>query len=229
MTQDVVNKLGTPVDRGYRLYSARCSGAVAVEAALTLAGQAYDLIEAETFDPAARESGDRVLAANPLRQVPTLVLPGGEVMTESAAILIRLAELHPSAALAPGPGDPARAQFLRWMSFVSAAIYALYWLKDDPSRLAPDPRAQPALVARTLARIADCWGVMERQLAPRRYILGDELSVLDLYVAVVSRFQPGRARFLAAEPGLAEVVRRVDADPRLADLWMDRMGPAVWS
>lgn len=210
---------------GYVLYGARGSGAVAVEAALTLAGQAYELIEAETFNPQAPESGDRVLDANPMRQVPALVLPGGEVMTESAAILIRLAELHPHARLAPGPDDVARAQFLRWMSFVSSAIYSLYWVKDEPSRLAPDASAQGALVERVLARVADCWGVMEGLVAPERYLLGDELSALDLYVAVVSRFRPRRARFYEVAPRMGEVMRRVDDDPRLRDLWMARMGP----
>ena len=66
------------------LYGAKGSGAVAVEAALRLIGQDYDLIEAYTFDPDDRESGDKVLAANPMRQVPALVLAGGEVATESA-------------------------------------------------------------------------------------------------------------------------------------------------
>jgi GST-like protein len=206
----------------YVLYGAQASGAVPVEAALTLIGAPYELIEAETFDPARRESGDRVLAANPMRQVPALVLPSGEVLTESAAILIWLAEQHPDARLAPLPGDPARGQFLRWMSFVSAAIYSLYWVKDDPSRLAPDPEAQPKLVGRTLDRIAACWGMMEAQTSPGRYILGHELTVLDLYVAVVSRFRPRRRRFYEAAPRLGEVVRRVDADPRLQKLWAAR-------
>ena len=211
---------------GYVLYGARGSGAVAVEAALTVAGQPYELIESYTWDQEHPESGDRVLAANPMRQVPALVLPGGEVMTESAAILIRLAELHPQARLGPGPEHPARGQFLRWMSFVSSAIYALYWVKDDPSRLVPDPAGHAALTKRTLARIAECWGIMERQVSTGRYILGDELTVLDLYVATVSRFRPRRRRFYEVAPGLGEVVRRVDADPRLAQLWTDRMGPA---
>ena len=39
------------------------------------------------------------------------------------------------------------------------------------------------------------WGVMEAQVRPRRYILGDDLSVLDLYVATASRWSPGRRRF----------------------------------
>jgi GST-like protein len=218
-----VNKLGIVVMAStYVLYGAQASGAVAVEAALTLIGAPYELIDAETFDPARRESGDRVLVANPMRQVPALVPPSGEVLTESAAILIWLAEQHPQARLAPVAGDPARGQFLRWMSFVSAAIYSLYWVKDDPSRLAPEPAAQDALVERTLDRITECWGMMERQTSPGRYILGDELSVLDLYVTVVSRFRPRRRRFYAVAPRLGEVVRRVDADPRLQALWAAR-------
>jgi GST-like protein len=208
---------------GYVVYGAAGSGSVPVEAALTLIGRPYELIDAVTWDQDDPASGDKVLAANPMRQVPALVLPGAEVITESAAILIRLAELHPQARLAPGPADPARGQFLRWMSFVSAAIYSLYWVKDDASRLVPDPAGHRALEDRTLARIAECWGIMDRQVSPGRYILGEELSVLDLYVAVVSRFRPRRRRFYEVAPQMAEVVRRVDADPRLAALWAARL------
>ena len=207
---------------GYLLYSDAGSGAVAVEAALTIAGQAYERVEAPTSEPGDAAGGDRVLAVNPLRQVPALVLPGGTLMTESAAILIHLGERFPDSGLAPAPHDPRRPAFLRWMAFVSAAIYSLYWVKDDPARLAPDPAAQPALVARSLARISECWGIMERQVRPGRYILGDELTALDLYVTVVSRFNPRRRRFYEVAPGLGAVVRRVDADPRLAALWAER-------
>jgi GST-like protein len=212
------------MDQAWTLFSARGSGAVAVEAALTLAGQPYRLVDAYTWDKQHPESGDQVLVANPMRQVPALVLPGGEVITESAAILIWIAEQFPDARLAPPPGAPERGQFLRWMSFVSSAIYSLYWVKDDPSRLVPDPAGHEALTERTLERIADCWRMMGEQVSPGDYVLGDELSVLDLYVAVVSRFRPRRARFYAEAPNLKAVVQRVDADPRLSALWKERMG-----
>lgn len=205
------------------LYGAKGSGAVAVEAALRVIGQDYALIDSNTFDPNDRASGDKVLTANPMRQVPALVLACGEVVTESAAILIWLAEQHPQARLAPQAGDPARAQFLRWMSFVSSAIYSLFWVKDDPSRLVPDRAGHAALDQRVRERIADCWGMMERQISPGRYLLGEELCVLDLYVAVVSQFSPGRKRFYEAAPRMGEVVRRVDEDPRLTALWAERM------
>jgi GST-like protein len=62
----------------------------------------------------------------------------------------------------------------------------------------------------------------ESQIEPRRYLLGDELSVLDLYVATISRWSPRRTRFYGEAPKMAAIVRRVDADPRLAELWGTR-------
>ena len=110
------------------------------------------------------------------------------------------------------------------MTFVSSAIYSLYWVKDDPSRLVPDPAGHAALESRALDRITDCWGIMDSQVDPGRYILGDDLSMLDLYVAAVTRFRPRRKRFYEVAPKMGDVVRRVDIDPRLHALWKDRMG-----
>lgn len=206
------------------LYGSAASGSVAVEAALWLLGIEADVIEGATWaEPAAR---DRVAPVNPMRQIPTLVLPGGEVMTESAAILIHLADLHPAAGLAPAPGTPARAQFLRWMLYVSSAIYSLPWIKPDVRRIGAPPEAREAVVEAVHDRIAFCWSQMDAQLSPRRYLLGDGLSVLDLYVNVVSRFGPWRERFGEAAPRMAAAVQRVDEDPRLSALWARRFPAA---
>ena len=61
--------------------------------------------------------------------------------------------------------------------------------------------------------------------APGRYLLGDELTVLDLYVTVVSRFGPWRERFYAVAPRMTPVVQRVDAEPRLQQFWRARFPP----
>lgn len=204
----------------FKIFGAAGSGSVPIEATLTLLGIPYEVIEAVTWeDEAARKL---VATVNPLRQVPALVLPSGEVVTESAAILIYLADLYPQARLAPGPGDPKRAQYLRWMTYVSAAIYALVWVVDDPMRVVAAKEHAPHLVDRIHDRRADCWRMMDGQFAPGRYILGDELSVLDLYVTVVSRFAPRRTRFYKSAPKMAEIVRRIDADPRLQEFWAKR-------
>lgn len=205
----------------YVVHGATGSGSVTVEAALTLIGQPWRLADLVSWEEARSEEMARI---NPMRQVPALILPSSEVMTESAAILIFLADAHPEARLAPAVDDPRRAQYLRWMVFIAGQIYALYWVRDVPSRLAEGADAEAVIEARTLERIAHCWRIMGAQLRPAgRFLFGDELSVLDLYLAVVSRWSPGRLRFYESAPALAPVVFAVDAEPRLERFWAERM------
>jgi len=144
-------------------------------------------------------------------------------MTESAAILIQLADSHPGSGLSPALDSPLRARFLRWMAYISAQIYALYWIRDDITRLAADKHHETVLRERTAARISACWTMMEMQAQPAgRFMLGEAISVLDLYLAVVSRWGPRRSAFYAAAPRLGEIVRHVDAEPRLAAFWAER-------
>ena len=209
------------IDMTYTVYGAAGSGSVPVEAALTLIGAPYTVIEAVTWEGEAER--DKVAPVNPMGQIPALITPDGETLTESAAILIWLAEQHPEAALAPEACDPRRAQFLRWMTFVPAAVYSMFWVRDEPSRLGgDDPAAQERIKRLTAERIADCWAKMEGQITPGRFLLGDELTVLDLYVSVASRWTPHRERFHQVAPRMGEVMRRVDTLPELAGFWAER-------
>lgn len=210
----------------YVLYGSIGAGSTAVEAALTLIGAPYSVVESAPFESA--EDAEALAPINPMRQVPALLLPSpdglrGELMTESAAILLHLTERHPQAGLAPAADSSRRPRFLRWMSFISAQIYSLYWIRDDPSRLAADEAQAAVLLERTVARIRSNWAVMDAGIAPEGpFLFGEAISVLDLYLAVVSRWRPGRRAFYAAAPGLASVARAVDAEPRLATLWAER-------
>ena len=207
------------MDKPFVVYGAKGSGSVAVEATLRLLDQPYEVVEREAWKPADAEL---MASVNPMRQVPALVLPSGELITESAAILIWLADSYPTARLSPVLDDPRRPAFLRWMSFISSQIYSLYWIRDDPSRLAADKAHEAVVLERTLERISDCWRKMDAQVSPGRYILGEDLTVLDLYVAMVSRWGPRRGRFYEDAPKMAGVVRRVDDDPRLTAFWLKR-------
>jgi len=208
------------MEGSYVVYGSPGSGSVPVEAALTLIGAPYEVIGETVLRDVARHA--EVFKVNPLGQVPALVLPGGEVMTESAAILIWLADRHPDAGLGPPPMDERRPAFLRWMAYVSSAIYGLAWARGDPMRLVSDERQAEVVLDRIANRRADCWRWMDAQIEPRRFLLGDVLGVLDLYVATVSRWSPRRKRFYREAPKMAEVMRRVDADPRLAEVWKAR-------
>jgi len=103
----------------YVVYGRRGTGSVPVEATLLLLGEPYEVKEA------GRDvSVEAIARVNPMEQLPALLLPNGELMTESAAILIHLADSHPVSRLSPSIDDPRRPAFLRWMTFVSAQIYA---------------------------------------------------------------------------------------------------------
>jgi GST-like protein len=213
------------VAKPYVVYGQKGTGSVPVEATLLLLGEPYELVErAPTEKPEARDLSDEEMArVNPMQQVPALVLPNGELMTESAAILIHLADSHPTARLSPALDDSKRPAFLRWMIFVAAQIYGQVWARDDLGRLAAEEAHKPVIRERTAERMAYCWRIMDAQVNPGRYILGDDLSVLDLYVTVVSRWGPRRPRFYQEAPKMAEVVRRVDQDPRLEKFWAERL------
>ena len=207
------------MEKPITIYGGVGLGSVPIEAALTLLGLPYRVVETSLSTLAA---DDAYAAVNPMRQAPAMIFPGGELMTESAAILIWLADRYPEARMAPPPLHRKRAAFLRWMSFASSAIYSLFWIRDDPSRFSADPAVQAAIRARTAERIAECWSIMDAQVEPGPYLQGDTLGVLDLYVTVMSRWSPRRRRFYDVAPKMAEVVRRVDAEPALQAFWAER-------
>ncbi len=207
-------------EKPFILYGAAGSGSVAVEAALTLLQLDYQVVEAAPWgDEAARAAARRF---NPLGEVPTLVLPGGEVMTQSAAILIWLGDRYAGAGFSPRPEDRRRVGYLRWMTYVPGAVYWNYTVRDHPERWVADPAGQAELRAAARQRIIDSWAAMESEVEPAPYLLGHSLSLLDVYVAVASRWTPRRRVFRQHCPKLAQAVERVDADPRLRALWEAR-------
>src|SRR5690606_15280090 len=77
----------------YVLHNRLGSGGFAVQAALTAAGIPFELALLDSAP--GTPLPESFAAVNPWRQVPVLVTPEGEVLTETAAILIYLVGRHP--------------------------------------------------------------------------------------------------------------------------------------
>jgi len=203
------------------LYGAAGSGgAVAVEAALALCGVDYQAVDAAPWGTDTERANAR--RYNALGEIPTLVMPGGEIMSESAAILVWLGDRYPHAGLAPRPEDRRRVAYLRWITFIAANVYPMYTLRDHPERWIDDPAQHAALLASTRSRIIDAWRAMEAEVDPAPFVLGHSMSLVDVYVATMSRGTPRRQVFRRHCPRLAAAAERVDADPRLRTLWAAR-------
>ncbi|MGB3624722.1 MAG: glutathione S-transferase N-terminal domain-containing protein, partial [Henriciella sp.] len=89
----------------YVLYGDKGSGSAAIELALAEAGAAFSLSDVLLETDSQR--GRAYANVNPQRKLPTLITPEGETLTESAAILLYLADRYPDASLLPVNGHPS--------------------------------------------------------------------------------------------------------------------------
>lgn len=194
------------------LYGVPAWGSAIVEAMLALAGEPYDFVDVEGFDRPG-EAQDRLAAVNPLRQVPTLVLDDGEVLTETAAIALWLTDRHRG--LAPPPGTLEHRRFLRLLIWIVANVYPTFTYGDYPERWAPS--AQDELVGATDSHRERLYRWLEEQVVGP-YLLGEQPSALDCYVAVMIDWRPRRAWFAENTPRLFAAAKLLRHDPRLADV-----------
>jgi GST-like protein len=199
----------------WTLYGSNGSGSAAIEMALLLCERRFRVRRASSWEPDSDLAG--LQAANPLGQIPTLVLDDGRVMSESAAILIHLGLTHPGSGLLPAD-ESARAQVLRGLVFVAANCYAAIGVIDHPERWLPDggEAALRRLRAGARTRLHHCWSVFAGQFpAPTGFFGGARPGALDLLAAVVSRWSGAREHLGALHPELHALLLRVQAHPLL--------------
>ena len=208
----------------YTLYARNGWGSAIVEAQLAWYGIDYRrrLVGDLLGTPEAREE---LAPLNPIAQVPTLLLPDGRVMTESAAITLHLADATGSEELVPGPGAAERPDFLRWLVFLVANIYPTFTYADVPSRFVEVVEAQ-APFRRSLDDYARRLWTLVEEAAGSPWFLGSRFSAMDLYLAVMTHWRPGREWFAASAPGLAAIVTAVDKETRLVEVWRRNFGEA---
>jgi GST-like protein len=196
-----------------RLLGCRGCGNAIVEAAFALAGVPLQLEEVDYS--AGSPTRQRLLEANPLGQVPALILADGSVLTESLAILHHLETLEPSANLIPPPGDPTRKDFYRWAVFIVAALYPTWTYGDEPAKWVEDTQGAKQLRESTDRHRLVLWKQVE-EAAGAPWFLGDRRSALDLYIAVMTNWRPGRKWFSANTPKLEAIAQATAADPKVA-------------
>lgn len=197
-----------------KLYGSKGCGSVIVELMLELAHIEYTFIDAIQWQPFTRHPD--LLKLNPLGQVPVLVLDDGSVMTESAAIVLWLAEKIPG--MIP-PNPSIRAVFQRWMIFVPANMYAVFAFRDFPQRWVDGDVAQAQFKEKLTERLRECWRVLESELKPSPYLLGADMCALDPYLAMLGRWTPGREWITTHCPHVAASLARTEQHPAVNAMW----------
>jgi glutathione S-transferase len=200
----------------FTLYGDLGSGAFSAEAALAEAGAPY------TFELVSLEKGEQkqpaFLAINPSGKMPALRLPEGEVITESAAILLTLADHFPQARLLPPQASNDRALAYRWLAFMASEIYPIVEIVDYPERFTPQGGDADALRKIARDRIRERIAIVERMIKGP-FLLAGGFSILDIYAAMFTRWSLEPDWKLAHIPRLMALADAVSQRATIAPVW----------
>ena len=200
----------------YTLYARNQAGSMAVEALLAACGADYEVIVLNRREDGSFE--DFFHAINPKAEVPTLVLPDGSVMTESAAMMIYIAEQFPAAGLAPQAGEPERALFLRWQVYLAAALYGSDLRLFYPQKFTTDAGGAEGVKQRAEQTMAEEFAIYAKALGDRTFMTG-KLSALDIYAAMLCSWAPDVSALFALHPNLKRMYDAVSAHPAVKSVW----------
>lgn len=212
-----------------QLHHAPGTAAMAPHIVLEELGVPFELVNVD------RESGEHRSAAyrqlNPNGLIPVLV-DDGQVLYETAAICLHLADTHPEGALMPPLGGVERAHAYKWLSWLSTTLQQALIVYFYPDRWADTPEAVAQVKSHAEQKVLLLLEQIDAQLAGHGgpWLLGDTYSLVDPYAMMLCRwtrnFASRKARdFPHIGPWLARVlarpaVQRVFATERLAQPWV---------
>ena len=192
-----------------KLYGASPSRGTRVEWALReldaeFEAVAVNLREGEHWKP-------EFLRLNPAHKIPVLV-DGDEVITESAAIVMYLAEKYADKHLTPAD-IKQRAQMYRWILFVTTELEQPLWRIVRHSFLYPEDKRLPADIELARGDFRDMASVFEQHMAGRQYVAGDSFTVADCVTAWTIDWA-GETKLLDGLPNSSAYLERMYARPK---------------
>ncbi|MCV2419129.1 glutathione transferase GstA [Paucibacter sp. DJ2R-2] len=163
-----------------KLYYSPGACSLSPHIALREAGLSFDLMLASTKTKKLQDGSD-FYAINSKGSVPVLELDNGERLTEGPAIVQYIADLAPASNLAPAAGSMARYRLQEWLNYITSELHKGFSPLFNPAT--PEdykPLARAALMARFT------W--VNAQLEGKQYLMGDQFTVADAYLFVVSNW-----------------------------------------
>jgi glutathione S-transferase len=200
----------------YTLYYSPGTASMVVHLALLEIGAPHELRLVD-FE-ADEQHSDEYLRLNAGGHVPTLVVDG-RALTESAALLMILAERHPEAKLAPPIDTPAHDAWTQWIVYLSNALMSTYRLWFYPADLGSGEH-DPAIRAALQKKIEGVWDRLEAHLKNQGpYLLGAEFSGADLLLAMLMRWSRNMPRPANEWPALNRLADLIRARPSWRKLY----------
>jgi glutathione S-transferase len=175
------------------------------------------------------------LRLNPNGLIPVLIdwRNGSElVLYETVAILLHLCDTHTESGLAPKLGTPERAQFYKWLIWMTntlqSALIAYYY----PERWVDEGNADGVaqVEAHAEAKIGPMLDQLDAQLASHgaEWLLGERFSAADPLAFMLCRWTRGFARPARSLPHLGPYLQRMLARPAVQRMLATEKLPQPW-
>ena len=142
--------------------------------ALEEAGVEYDI----TFLTREEKLGTRHASRHPLGRVPVLELDGGEMIFESAAIVLHLGDVAPTCGLVPPIGDPRRPQVYAWTVFAMSELEPAAFALRRARRAGSDE-------SDAIARLTPIAAALTAAVSGRPWLVGEEFTAADLMICTI--------------------------------------------
>ncbi|MBT9492094.1 MAG: glutathione transferase GstA [Paucibacter sp.] len=163
-----------------KLYYSPGACSLSPHIALLEAGLKVELVLASTKTKKLADGSDFYLI-NAKGSVPVLELDNGERLTEGPAIVQYIADLAPDKQLAPPNGTLPRYRLQEWLNFITSELHKGFSPLFNP---ATTEEYKPQVRTKLAERFA--W--IDQQLEGKQYLMGDQFSVADGYLFVVSNW-----------------------------------------
>jgi glutathione S-transferase len=171
------------------------------------------------------------LKLNPNGLIPVLV-DGDIVLYETAAIVLHLVDTHPAAGLAPALGTAERAQFYKWLVWMTGTMISMVQHYFYSERMVAPGNAAGALEvkAQAEAKLNAMYDQLEAQLASHGgpWLLGQRFSALDPLAFMLGRWSRGFARPARTLPHLGPYLERMLARPAVQKVFEVEQLSAPW-
>ncbi len=167
------------------------------------------------------------LKHNPMGVVPTLVVDG-QAITESAAIIMHLADSLPERGLAPAIGSIERAHCYQWLHHCTNQLQPAYraWFYS----VEPAGEANADAVKRQAQqKLETLWTHIDQHLADKGpYLLGSKRSVADFMLTMLMRWSRNMPKPAHTWPANAAHAKLMKALPSFAECYA-REGISDWT
>ena len=146
-------------------------------------GLPYELVPVDTRK--GEQHAPAFLAINPNAKLPAIV-DGDATVFDSNAILLYLAEK--TGKFLPGKSPAERGELLSWLMFVASGIGPYSGQAVHFRNFAPEPKDYA--VNRYTFEAQRHWGILDARLGKRRFMLGNDYTIVDMAVWGWSRLLP---------------------------------------